>query len=102
MKDILDIGRNEVNLSGSGAGLYKVMLELLQRWETLAPMAKEFAVLDKALKKYFYGVPDFRIGKYQVKGFYCDSSKLRIPEKVKNKYIRKEREWIVSINKINK
>ncbi|WP_428067036.1 hypothetical protein [Candidatus Proelusimicrobium volucris] len=102
MKDILDIGRNEVNLSGSGAGLYKVMLELLQRWETLAPMAKEFAVLDKALKKYFYGVPDFRIGKYQVKGFYCDSSKLRIPEKVKNKYLRKEREWIVSINKINK
>ncbi len=102
MKDILDIGRNEGNLSGSGAGLYKVMLELLQRWETLAPMAKEFAVLDKALKKYFYGVPDFRIGKYQVKGFYCDSSKLRIPEKVKNKYLRKEREWIVSINKINK
>lgn len=102
MKDILDIGRNEVNLSGSGAGLYKVMLELLQRWETLAPMAKEFAVLDKALKKYFYGVPDFRIGKYQVKGFYCDSSKLRIPEKVKNKYLRKEREWIVNINKINK
>lgn len=102
MKDILDIGCNEVNLSGSGAGLYKVMLELLQRWETLAPMAKEFAVLDKALKKYFYGVPDFRIGKYQVKGFYCDSSKLRIPEKVKNKYLRKEREWIVSINKINK
>ncbi len=102
MKDILDIGRDEANLSGSGAGLYKVMLELLQRWETLAPMAKEFAVLDKALKKYFYGVPDFRIGKYQVKGFYCDSSKLRIPEKVKNKYLRKEREWIVSINKINK
>ncbi len=102
MKDILNIERREANLSGSGAGLYKVMLELLQRWETLAPMAKEFDVLDKALKKYFYGVPDFRIGKYQVKGFYCDSAKLRIPEKIKNKYLKKEREWIVSINKISK
>lgn len=101
MKDILDIERSGGSLSGSGAGLYKVMLELLQRWETLAPMAKEFALLDNALKKYFYGVPDFRIGRYQVKGFYCDSTKLKIPEKIKNKYLKKEREWIVSINKIN-
>ena len=102
MKNILDADCQNKALSPSGAGLYKVMLELLDRRERLEPLAKEFALLDSTLKRYFRGVPDFRIGKYQIKGFYCDSSTLKLPEKIKNKYVKKERIWIVNINKIKK
>lgn len=102
MKEMFDSDCPEKGFSPSGAGLYKVMLELLERREKLEPLAKEFAQLDSALKRYFCGVPDFRIGGYQIKGFYCESPALKIPEKIKNKYIKKERTWIVNINKIKK
>ncbi|MDD6173131.1 MAG: hypothetical protein ACI352_01900 [Elusimicrobiaceae bacterium] len=102
MKNMFDSDCPNKGLFPSGAGLYKVMLELLERRDKLEPLAKEFARLDFALKRYFQGVPDFRIGGYQIKGFYCENSRLKIPEKIKNKYLKKERTWIVSINKIKK
>ena len=88
MKEMFDSDCPEKGFSPSGAGLYKVMLELLERREKLEP--------------YFRGGPDFRIGGYQIKGFYCESPALKIPEKIKNKYLKKERTWIVNINKIKK
>ncbi len=88
------------DIYGGAAGLYKILLELLDRREELAPMAKEYALLDKTLKRYFYGVSDFSIGQYKIKGFFYDGVKLELPNKIKNKYLKKSQMWTVNIDKV--
>ena len=102
MKETLKTCSKNTEISGGASGLYKILLELLDRREQLAPMAKEYALLDKTLKRYFYGVPDFRIGQYRIQGFFYDGVKLEIPSKIKNKYLKKSQMWTVNIDKVKK
>lgn len=50
------------------ASLYKILKELLDRRQALLPFVKEFDTIDAALQNYFTGVPDCRVGDYQVYG----------------------------------
>ena len=100
-------GRRENNFfnfgrRASGAGLCKILLELLRRREELAPLAKEFSILDKTLKDYFCGVEYFRIGPYQIRGFLCNNKTVCLPKKLQDKYTKTSKVWVVDINKIKK
>ena len=74
-------------------------MELLRRREELAPLAKEFSILDKALKDYFCGVEYFRIGPYQIRGFLCNNKTVYLPKKLQDKYTKTSKVWVVDINK---
>ncbi|WP_428897798.1 hypothetical protein Dip518_001591 [Parelusimicrobium proximum] len=52
----------------SGAELYNLIHEMLDRRDSLLPLAKEFSEIDHTLKTYFRGVPAFTIGRYSITG----------------------------------
>lgn len=85
-----------------GAQLCKLLLELLERREKLAPLADEFALIDNTLKTYFYGVKDLRLGGYRIKGVCRTVKILNLPEKLKDKYTKTNKGWTVNISKVKK
>ena len=88
--------------TSAGAGLCKILLELLRRREQLAPLAQEFNILDKTLKDYFCGVKDFRLGPYEISGFFCDNKTVLLPNKIQSKYTKTDKVWVVNISKTKK
>ncbi len=66
------------------ASLYKILKELLDRRQALLPFVQEFHTIDAALQNYFTGVPNCRLGEYEVCG-----------------HLKKDKRWQVEIRKQN-
>ena len=64
---------------GTWAELYKILLELLDRRHYLMPYAKEFNLIDEALKKYFEGAPSCSIGAYKISGAFAQTQDITPP-----------------------
>jgi len=101
-QEILENGNKAIdNMLGSGAELYKMIHELLERREQLLSSVKEYNLIDDALKKYFQGVPNFSIGKFFIKGIWKEKKIYEIPEQIKKKYLKTNRSWDIEIKTIN-
>ena len=84
------------------AELYNILYELLERRQHLLPYAKEFNLIDGTLKDYFSGVPSCSIGEYKVRGRYAEQAPALQNGGLKNKYAKKDKQWVVEIQKQSK
>ncbi len=100
-KDLKSSKKQVLNSGATWAELYNILYELLERRQSLLPYAREFNLIDGTLKDYFSGVPSCSIGEYKVKGHYIASLPSSAGANVKNKDIKKEKQWIVEIHKQN-
>jgi len=91
-----------LNSGNTWAELYNILYDLLERRQHLLPYAREFNLIDDTLKNYFSGVPSCSIGEYKVYGRYKEVETCRLPVNLKAKYAKKDRHWIVEIQKQNK
>lgn len=86
---------------GTWAELYKILLELLDRRHYLMPYAKEFNLIDDALKKYFEGAPNCSIGSYKISGAPALTRDI-MPFATDEKDFKRARPWRVDIKKEDK
>ena len=92
--------KNKTPNQQTWAELYGTLQELLDRRQALLLQVEEFRQLDNALKNYFSGVALCHIGAYKVKGYEVEEETLHIPNRLKNKYLRRNKKWEVEISKI--
>lgn len=99
----VNISKKPVLSSGNTwAELYNILYDLLERRQYLLPYAKEFTLIDDTLKSYFSGVPSCSIGEYKVYGHCKEVETCSLPANLKNKYAKKDKRWVVEIQKQNK
>ncbi len=91
---------NETSNQQTWAELYTTLQELLDRRQALIPQVQEFNQLDNALKNYFSGVALCHIGSYKVSGREIEEESFHLPNRLKNKYLRRNKKWEVEISKI--
>ncbi len=82
------------------AELYKTLQDLLDRRQALLEQVQEFKQIDDALKNYFSGVSVCHIGPYKVHGQEVEEESFTLPNKLKNKYLHRDKKWKVEISKI--
>ena len=100
MKKLCSNKKAKLPVGGSWAELYDILSDLLNRRNNLLPFVKEFDLIDKALKQYFAGVKECRVGNFQVKGKWEEGQSYKLPASLKQKYITKTKQWAVNIEKI--
>ncbi|MBT3393176.1 MAG: hypothetical protein HOF38_05215 [Elusimicrobiaceae bacterium] len=96
--------KNKISLNetlGSGAELYEMVHQLLERREKLNSYVEEFNVINNALKQYFKGVPNFSIGNFIVKGNWKEVVNFYVPENIKKRYKKIDKDWDIEIKNIN-
>lgn len=96
--------KNQISLNetlGSGAELYQMVHQLLERREKLTGYVAEYNTIDNALKQYFKGVPSFSIGNFVVKGNWKKVINFCLPEKIKERYMKIDKDWDIEIKNIN-
>lgn len=97
MKAICSGKKTKIPVGGSWAELYGILSDLLERRKILLPLAREFDLIDKALKQYFVGVKECRLGNFKIQGKYEESQIYNLPSSLKQKYAAKTKKWVVDI-----
>lgn len=77
------------------------LLELLQRWDSLKPMAREFEEVDRILKEKLQGRNKILIGDFFIDGKWRKLTTYDIPEDVKKRYAKETRYWVRKIIKVS-
>jgi len=91
---------NNKQYTPTWAELSKTLQELLDRRQALLEKVQEFQQIDEALKNYFSGVTICNIGPYKVQGHEVEEETFTLPNRIKNKYLHRNKKWKVEISKI--
>ena len=92
--------KNKSQKQPTWAELYGTLQDLLDRRQALLLQVEEFNQLDNALKNYFSGVTLCHIGAYKVSGHEVEEETFHLPNRLKNKYLHRNKKWEVEISKI--
>ena len=102
MKSVCLNKKSKLPVGGSWAELYGILSDLLKRRSYLLPLAKEFNLIDNALKQYFTGVKECSIEGFKIKGKCEEGKTYNLPYKIKQKYATKTKKWVVNIEEMKK
>jgi CRISPR/Cas system-associated exonuclease Cas4 (RecB family) len=75
------------------------LLELIEKYNSLKPMAKEYEEVDGQLKKIVEGRDKLLVGDWFITGKYIEKTVYNVPMEVKQQYQDKSRYWKRSIIK---
>jgi len=76
------------------------LVELLEKYDRLKPIAKEYDEVDEQLKKLLNGRSRVIVGNFFVDGYYRKSTRYDVPKEIKAQYANESEYWVRKIRRI--